>query len=274
MDLNIYSTLKLNNGVDIPLIGLGTWRLKGKGAYNSVLHALEAGYRLIDTATAYENERKIGKAIRDSNIPRDDIFITTKVWNSDQGYDKTLKAINSSLRNLNLSYIDLYLIHWPVSGLRNETWKALEKIYKDGKAKSIGVSNFTISHLKELFETSSTIPVVNQVEFSPFLYQKELMEFCQSNKIVVEAYCPLTRGNKLDDRALKAIGKKHGKTAAQILLRWGIQHKVIQIPKSGNKNHIMENIHIFDFELDNNDMAQLDNLNEDFRNVDDPSIWE
>jgi diketogulonate reductase-like aldo/keto reductase len=273
MDLTINSTLKLNNDVDIPIIGLGTWTLSGRGAYDAVLIALDGGYRLIDTAMMYGNERIIGDAVKDSNIPREDIFVTTKVWNSDHGYNKALKAFERSLKKLNMSYVDLYLIHWPVSGLRNETWKALEKIYKDGKARSIGVSNFTISHLKELFETSSTIPVVNQVEFSPFLYQKELMEFCQSNKIVVEAYCPLTRGNKLNDDILKVIGTKHGKSSAQVLLRWGIQHKVIQIPKSGSKKHIMENIDIFDFQLDNDDMAQLDNLNEDFRNVDNPKIW-
>ena len=274
MGLNINSTLKLNNGIDIPIIGLGTWTLTGKGAYYSVLHALEAGYKLIDTATMYGNERKIGEAVKDADIPREEIFITTKVWNSAHGYDKTLKAFERSLKKLDMSYVDLYLIHWPVSGLRNETWKGLEKIYEDGKARSIGVSNFTIRHLNELLEATSTIPAVNQFEFSPFLYLKELMDFCQSKKIVVEAYCPLTRGQKLDNPQLKTIGQKYGKTSAQVLIRWGIQHDVIQIPKSGSKNHIIENINIFDFVLDNEDMKQLDNLNEDFRNVDDPSMWE
>ena len=273
MDFNVNSTLKLNNGVDIPIIGLGTWTLTGKDAYNAVLIALQAGYRLIDTAMMYGNERKIGEAVKDSDIPREEIFVTTKVWNTDHGYNKALKAFERSLKKLNMSYVDLYLIHWPVTGLRNETWKALEKIYKDGKARSIGVSNFTILHLNELFKTTSTIPAVNQVEFSPFLYQKKLMEFCQANKIVVEAYSPLTRGNKLDNDQLKAIGKKYGKTTAQILLRWGIQHNIIQIPKSRSKSHIIENIDIFDFQLDNDDMVQLDNLNENFRNVDDPKIW-
>lgn len=273
MDFNVNSTLKLNNGVDIPIIGLGTWTLTGKDAYNAVLIALQAGYRLIDTAMMYGNERKIGEAVKDSDIPREEIFVTTKVWNTDHGYNKALKAFERSLKKLNMSYVDLYLIHWPVTGLRNETWKALEKIYKDGKARSIGVSNFTILHLNELFKTTSTIPAVNQVEFSPFLYQKELMEFCQANKIVVEAYSPLTRGNKLDNDQLKAIGKKYGKKPAQILLRWGIQHNIIQIPKSRSKNHITENIDIFDFQLDKDDMEQLDNLNENFRNVDDPKIW-
>ena len=274
MNLNINSNLKLNNGLDIPIIGLGTWALTGKNAYKSVLNALEAGYRLIDTAAMYGNEREIGEAVKDAEVPREDIFITTKVWNSDHGFKKTLRAIERSLKKLNMSYIDLYLIHWPVSGLRNETWKALEKIYEDGKAKSIGVSNFTIRHLNKLFETTSTIPSVNQFEFSPFLYLKELMDFCQSKNIIVEAYCPLTRGKKLDNPQLKAIGQKYGKSSAQVLLRWGIQHDVIQIPKSGNKDHIIQNIEIFDFELDNEDMKILDNLDEDFRNVDDPSVWE
>ena len=274
MNLHINSTLKLNNGLNIPIIGLGTWALTGNNAYNSVLNALDVGYKLIDTAAMYDNERKIGEAVRDADVSREDIFITTKVWNSDHGYDKTLKAFERSLKKLNMSYVDLYLIHWPVSGFRNETWKALEKIYEEGKAKSIGVSNFAISHLNELFGTTSTIPAVNQFEFSPFLYLKELMDFCQSKNIVVEAYCPLTRGQKLDNPQLKILGQKYGKTPAQVLLRWGIQHHVIQIPKSGSKDHIIENIDIFDFELNNEDMKQLDDLNEDFRNVDDPSVWE
>ena len=273
MDLNINSTLKLNNGIEIPIIGLGTWALTGKNAYNSVLHALEAGYRLIDTAAMYGNERKIGEAVKDADTPREDIFITTKVWNSEQGYDKTLKAFERSLKKLDMSYVDLYLIHWPVTGLRNETWKALEKIYEQGKTRSIGVSNFTIRHLNELFETTSIIPAVNQFEFSPFLYLKELMEYCQSKNIVVEAYCPLTRGQKLYTTQLKTIGQKYGKTSAQVLLRWGIQHHVIQIPKSGSKDHIIENIDIFDFHLEDEDMKVLDNLNENFRNVDDPNVW-
>ncbi|MFW9898633.1 MAG: aldo/keto reductase [Candidatus Thorarchaeota archaeon] len=272
MELNIGSTLKLNNGVDIPIIGLGTWVLTGKRAYHAVLMALEAGYRLIDTAAMYDNERKIGEAIEDTDIPREEIFVTTKVWNNDHGYDKTLKAFEKSLRKLNLTYVDLYLIHWPATSLRNETWKALERIYKDEKVRSIGVSNFTIRHLNELFESSSTVPSVNQVEFSPFLYQKELMEFCQTNNIAVEAYCPLTRARKLDNPQLKSIGQKYEKTSAQVLLRWGIQHNVIQIPKSGSKDHIAENINIFDFRLDEEDMKELDKLNENFRIVDDPSM--
>lgn len=270
MDLNIDSTLKLNNGIDIPIIGLGTLGLMGRAAYRSVLWALQAGYKLIDTASIYGNERNIGQALRDSGIPRENIFITTKVWNSEQGYEKTLTAYEKSLKKLDVSYVDLYLIHWPVPNLRDETWKALEKIYDQGKVSSIGVSNYSIRHLNELFETKSITPAVNQVEFSPFLYQKDLMEFCQSNKIIMEAYSPLTRGNKLDNNQLQTIGNKYGKTSTQILLRWAIQHDIIQIPKSSSKDHIIENINIFDFNLDKSDMMQLDSLNENFRNSEDP----
>lgn len=274
MDLNIKSTLKLNNGVDIPIIGLGTWDLYGNQCYNAIKWALEAGFKLIDTATYYKNEREIGQAIKDNSMLREDIFITTKVWDDDQGYEKTLKAFERSLKALQTSYVDLYLIHWPVTNLRNETWKALEKLYEEDKVRAIGVSNFTINHLNGLMESSLTVPSINQVEFSPFLYQKELLEFCTNHGIIIEAYCPLTRGQKLDNPQLKTTGKKYRKTSAQVLLRWGIQHNVIQIPKSGNRDHIIENLNIFDFYLEDEDMKTLDNLNEDFRNVDDPSVYE
>ncbi len=274
LNITLNSTLELNNGVKIPIIGFGTWMLSGNGAYKSVRWALESGYRLIDTATIYDNERKVGQALRDSGISRDEIFITTKVWNNDQGHDNTLTAFKKSLKRLDLSHVDLYLIHWPVTGLRNETWKALENIYEDGKARAIGVSNFTIRHLKELLGTTSNIPVVNQVEFSPFLFQKDLLEFCNSSKIIIEAYCPLTRARKLDHPLLKTIGKKHGKTPAQLLIRWGLQHGIVEIPKSAHKERILENANIFDFKLNDEDMNDLDNLNENFRVGDDPEIWE
>ncbi len=274
MDLNINSTLKLINGIEIPILGLGTWMLTGNGAYQSVKWALESGYRLIDTATIYGNERKVGQAINDSGIPREEIFVTTKVWNDDQGYDNTISAFEKSLKRLKLSYIDLYLIHWPVTGLRRETWKALEKIYEDGKTRAIGVSNYTINHLIELLYTTSNIPTVNQVEFSPFLFQKDLLEYCNSRNIILEAYCPLTRARKLDHPLLKTIGKKHDKSPAQVLIRWGLQHGLIEIPKSSLKEHIHENANVFDIKLDDDDMNSLDILNEDFRVADDPNTWE
>ncbi|MFO8018938.1 MAG: aldo/keto reductase [Promethearchaeia archaeon] len=274
MTLSIESKWELNNGVDMPIFGLGTWLLTGKEVQDSVKWALDAGYRLIDTATIYGNERQIGKALKEYGIPREDIFITTKVWNSDQGYNSTLKAFESSLRKLQTDYIDLYLIHWPVSK-RLDTWKALEKLYEEGKTRAIGVSNFTIRHLQELFKESETVPAINQFEFSPFLYNKDLLEFCADNQIQLEAYSPLARGRKFDNPILQSIAKKYDKYPAQIMLRWGLQHNIIEIPKSSNRSHIKENAEIFDFELTAEDMRQLDDLNEDFSVVDDdPNSYE
>jgi diketogulonate reductase-like aldo/keto reductase len=273
LKLNIDTKIELNNGIKIPIIGLGTWALNGKVAYNAVSWALELGYRLIDTAMIYENERSIGNAIKDCEISREEIFITTKVWKSDQGYNKTLQAIDRSLKNLNIEYVDLYLIHWPVPGKTLDTWKALEKIYSQGKARSIGVSNYNFHFLNQLMNNADVIPVINQVEFSPFLYQKDLLDYCNSKKIYIEAYTPLTRGERFDHPTIVKLAKKHNKTAAQILIRWGLQHNIIEIPKSGNKSHLKENINVFDFNLDDNDMRELDILNEDLRQVDDPVLY-
>jgi diketogulonate reductase-like aldo/keto reductase len=191
---------------------------------------------------------------------------------SEQGYNSTLEAFERSLKQLNLKYIDLYLIHWPISGLRNETWKALEEIYDSEQVRAIGVSNYTVKHLKELLEQSTLIPAVNQVEFSPFLYQKDLIEFCQSKEIAVEAYSPLTRGRRFNNSILQEIIRKYNKTPAQVLIRWGLQHNIIEIPKSGNKDHLIENSQVFDFNLDEYDMNKLDTLNEDYRIIDDPHL--
>ena len=272
MNMDIDSKIELHNGIFMPVFGLGTWPLKGKEVYNAVLWALDIGYLLIDTASFYGNEKEIGDALKDTKVPRDEIFITTKVWNNEQGFENTLKAFERSLGNLKLDYIDLYLIHWPVSGVRNETWRALETIYANGKARAIGVSNFTIRHLDELLGTSNSFPMVNQMEFSPFLYQKELMEYCQVNNIVVEAYSPLTRLRKFSNKIVKEISQKYNKTPAQVFIRWGLQHSIVEIPKSGNKKHLIENADVFDFNLDENDMTQLDVLNEDFRLVADPHL--
>jgi len=270
-ELTMNSTIELNNGVKMPIIGLGTAALFGKKAYQSVVWALESGYKMIDTASMYGNERNVGKAIQESGIPRDELFITTKVWETDQGYDNTIAALEKSLKKLKLSYIDLYLIHWPRSNLRFETWKALEKILEDDKARAIGVSNYTIRHLETLFEIASTLPAINQVEFTPFLYQKELLNFCKNNKIVVGAYSSLTRGQKFDNSTLKSISLKYDKTPAQILIRWGLQHGIIQIPRSQSKQHIHENVDVFDFNIDNEGMELLNNLNEEFRLTEDPN---
>jgi diketogulonate reductase-like aldo/keto reductase len=274
MKLNIDSKIKLNNGIEMPLLGLGTWNLFNEQAYNAILWALDLGYRLIDTAMIYSNETDIGKALKDTQIPRNEIFITTKVWNTDQGYENTLEAFGKSLKRLMLEYVDLYLIHWPATSLRNQTWEALEKLYKEGKIRSIGVSNYTIRHLKELLNITDITPAVNQFELSPFLYQKDLIDFCQKNRIAVEAYSPLTRGRKLDDGLLQALGKKYNKTSAQILIRWGLQQHFIEIPKSGSKEHLKENADIFDFSLDKEDMGRLNNLSENYRIGDDPHLMD
>lgn len=273
MELKNDTKIELNNGVRIPMIGLGTWVLNGKVAYDAVSWALEMGYRLIDTATIYGNERKVGEAVKDSEIPRNELFITTKVWKSDQGYKNTMKAVDKSLKKLGMDYVDLYLIHWPVPGKSIETWQAMEKIHESGKARAIGVSNYNEHFLEELLANSSEVPVVNQVEFSPFLYQRDLLEYCRSRKIELEAYSPLTRGEKLNHPKLVDLGRKYDKSAAQILLRWGLQHRIIEIPKSSNKDHLQENIKVFDFKLSENEMKDLDELNEDLRVVDDPVLY-
>ena len=272
MKLKIDSKIELHNGIFMPLFGLGTWPLKGKEVYEAVLRALRLGYRLIDSASLYGNENEIGDALNDTKVPRDEIFITTKVWNDEQGFENTLKAFEKSLGRLKLDYIDLYLMHWPVSGVRNETWRALETIYNSGKVHAIGVSNYTIRHLDELIGTSSSLPMVNQIEFSPFLFQKELMEYFQAKNIIMEAYSPLTRGRKLGNKTVKEISKKYNKTPAQVLIRWGLQHSIVEIPKSGNEKHLIENADVFDFSLEENDMTALDSLNEDFRLGADPHL--
>ena len=264
LDINLNSRVKLNNGIEMPVFGLGTWALNGRKGYQAILWALEAGYRLLDTAEGYGNEKRVGLAIKDSGIPREEIFITTKVFRASQGFENTLKAFEESLGRLNVSYLDLYLIHEPITNLRLDTWKAFEKLLNEGKTHAIGVSNYTIRHLTEQLEHFSIIPAVNQVEFSPFTYHEDLLDFCKSHNIVLEGYSPLTKGDKLNQQSLIDIGKKYGKSPAQILIRWGLQHDVIQIPRSSNKDHIYENANVFDFEIKDEDILTLDSLNEDF----------
>ena len=265
-------TLTLNDGHSIPTVGLGVWQAKGNEAIDAVRFALDAGYRLIDTAAAYGNEAEVGEAIRTSGIPRTDIFLTTKLWNADQGYETTLAAIDRSLATLDMDYVDLYLIHWPHTEFRNpydegdnkreETWKAMEEIRKAGKARSIGVSNYTADQLEEMKSYATVPPAVNQIEFHPFWFRKDLMDYCHSQKIVVEDYSPLSRGKWLQDQRIGAIADAHGKSNAQILLRWGLQHGNVVIPKSVHKERIEENIALFDFTLSDDDMRTLDGLNE------------
>lgn len=273
----------LNNNVTIPTIGYGTWRTpEGAEVEEAVTNALKAGYRFIDTAKIYGNEVGVGKAILASGIPRQEIFLATKLWNEDQGYDSTLKAFDESLGRLGMDYVDLYLVHWPfaakpaeITGVppekRRDTWKAMEEIYASGRAKSIGVSNYTIKHLEEMKEYANTMPVVNQVEFNPFVYQKELLEYCDANGIRVQAYSPLVHGERLNDPRIVGVAGKYGKTNAQVLIRWSLQHGCIPIPKSLDCGRMKENLDVFNFELSHDDMQLLDSLNEDLHLRADPN---
>lgn len=270
--MTIDSTIKLNNNVEIPSLGFGVYLAKpGKETFNAVTWALEAGYRHIDTARAYKNEGDVGKAIKESNIKREDVFITTKLWNEDQGYESALKAFDASMDELGFDYVDMYLIHWPLEGKRRESWRALEKIYKEGRAKTIGVSNYTIKHLKEMDNYAEIKPAMNQVEFHPFLYQEDLLEYCRIKNVQLEAYSPLARAEKLDDPNVKEIAKNYSKTPAQIMIRWSLQHDIVVIPKSVHKDRIRENADIFDFEISDADMEKLNSLNEEYRIAWDPS---
>jgi diketogulonate reductase-like aldo/keto reductase len=272
MNLTITSTLKLNNGVEMPIFGLGTFLSeRGETTRKSVLHALEAGYRHIDTAAVYGNEADVGAGVRESGIPRAEIFITTKVWNDDQGYDSTLRAFDASLERLKMDYFDLYLIHWPVTGKRAETWRALIHLYEQKRCRAIGVSNFTIRHLKELSDSSPFVPLVNQFELHPFNTRKELVAYCQEMGIAVTSYSPLARGRKLADPALAAIAARYHKTPAQLAIRWVLQQGIIVIPKSVHRERILENAQVFDFEITPEDMAALDGLNENYSVV--PPDW-
>jgi len=263
---------KLNNGVMIPRLGLGVYQSPpGPITQNAVEYALKIGYRHIDTARIYNNESDVGTALRKTGIKREDVFITTKLWNSDHGYENALRACDESLKRLGLKYLDLYLIHWPVPETRNESWEALVQLLKDGKCRSIGVSNYTINHLTDLLEDTDVVPMVNQVEFSPFLYQKQLLDHCEKNKIQLEAYSPLTQGAKLNHPKIQQIAKSHSKTPAQVLIRWSLQHNLVTIPKSVREERIKENSKVFDYILTAEDMRILDSLDENFRNSWDPT---
>lgn len=270
MDIN--HKYKLNNGIEIPALGIGTYRSQpGRETVEAIEFALELGYRHIDTAAMYGNEKEVGQVIRESGIKREEIFVTTKLWNDDHGFKNTLSAFDRSYKNLNIDYIDLYLIHWPVTGRRVESWKALEKLYGEGIVKAIGVSNYTIRHLQETLNNSEIKPAVNQVEMHPFLYQKDLIDFCEKHDVRIEAYSPLTRGTKFKDPVIISFVEKYGKTPAQIMIRWALQNEFVVLPKSVHQNRIKENSEVFDFEISESDMAILNELNNDFRITWDPS---
>ena len=263
---NIGETITLHNGVKMPQLGFGVFKVKnGNETVESVKKAIEAGYRAIDTAAIYENEEGVGQAIRECGVPREELFITSKVWNTEQGYETTLKAFEDSLNRLGLEYLDLYLIHWPGKDKYLETWRALEKLYKDGKVKSIGVSNFHIHHLENLLANSEVKPVVNQIELHPLLTQVEIRDYCAKHEIKVESWSPLGRGNLLEEPTINHIAKKHGKSSAQVLIRWHLQHDLVVIPKSITPSRINENAQVFDFSLSLNEMNQIDALNKNER---------
>ncbi|MFC3574191.1 aldo/keto reductase [Streptomyces yaanensis] len=267
----------LNNGVEMPQLGFGVWQVPDDEAERAVATALEAGYRSIDTAAIYDNEEGVGKAVAASDVPREDLFITTKLWNSDQGYDSALRAFDVSLEKLGLEYVDLYLIHWPLPsrGKFVETYKAMEKIHADGRAKAIGVSNFLTEHLETLIGATSVIPAVNQIELHPQLQQHASREYHAEQGIRTEAWSPLGQGKGLlEIPAIIAIAQKHNRTPAQIVLRWHIQHGNVVIPKSVTPSRIRENIQVFDFSLDAEDMAAIGALNEDRRIGPDPATFD
>lgn len=260
----------LNNGVTMPWLGLGTYLAKGNEVYEAVKTAIELGYRSIDTASAYGNEEEVGRAIAESNVARNALFVTTKVWNDDQGYDKTLRAFEASQKRLGLNVIDLYLIHWPGRDKYKDTWKALERLYDEGSVRAIGVSNFQVHHLKELMKDSNVVPAVNQIELHPRMIQQELQDFCGAQGIQVEAWSPLMKGKLQDNTTLVGMAQKYNKTTSQVILRWGIQNKIVVIPKSISPSRIKENADIFDFELSQDELKQIDALNQDKRIGTDP----
>ncbi len=262
--VNLSSRVRLNQGTEMPWLGLGVFLSEpGRPTEQAVRWALEAGYRLIDTAAMYHNEADVGRAVRGSGVPREDVFVTTKLWFTDHGYGSALKAGRESLERLGLDYIDLYLIHWPrapTPEARLDTWRAFEVLQKEGVCRAIGVSNYTVRHLEELRKHSSVFPAVDQVEFHPWVYDPEFLEYVVGHGIRPEAYSPLTRGRSLNDPIVGAIAKAHGRSPAQVLIRWGLQHGIIEIPKSVHRERIFENARVFDFALSSDEMRRLDAL--------------
>jgi methylglyoxal/glyoxal reductase len=272
MDPAAQPTITLNNGVAIPAVGLGVFRVaEGDATRRAVLAAIEAGYRHIDTARAYGNERDVGQAIRESGVPRERLFVTTKLFGSDHGYEMAKRACRKSLKLLGLSYLDLYLIHWPVPELRGESWIGLQDLLDEGLCRAIGVSNYTNRHMDELLEYADVVPAVNQVELHPFLNQKDLLEHNRRHGIVVEAYSPLTHGRRIDDPRIGVVAARYGRTNAQVMIRWCLQRGTVVLPKSTRPERIRENLSVFDFELAPGDMEALDALHENLHTCWDPT---
>ena len=267
----IDGTVELSNGVRMPYLGLGVYlAADGNEVQQAISYALDAGYRHVDTASFYGNEEGVGSAVNNSDLKREHVFITSKVWNSDQGYENTLRAFDTSLKKLKMDYLDLYLVHWPVEGKIKDTWKAFEEIYRQGRVRAIGVSNFMQHHLEDLMQDCEVTPMVNQMEFHPYLVQQSLLDFCSQQGIQYEAWSPLMKGQIFDIPELVALAGKHQKTVVQIVLRWNLQKGVVTIPKSVKKERIINNADIFDFELSAADMAVIDALDRGERVGPDP----
>lgn len=276
---HLQAATTLQNGTKMPWFGLGVFKVEeGAELVEAVKSAVKHGYRSIDTAAIYENEHSVGQGIQEAitefGVPREDLFVTSKVWNADLGYEETLAAYETSLKKLGFAYLDLYLIHWPVKGKYKEAWRALETLYKDGRVKAIGVSNFQIHHLQDLMKNAEIRPMVNQVECHPYLNQQELLQFCKEQDIQMEAWSPLMQGQLLEQPVLAEIARSHGKSTAQVILRWDLQHGIVTIPKSTKEHRIVENASVFDFELSGEEMSRIDALNQNHRVGPDPDNFD
>lgn len=276
---NIQDKVILNNGIKMPWLGLGVFRVEnGPELVNAVKHAIKNGYRSIDGAAIYGNEESMGEGIRqgikEAGIKREDLFITSKLWNANLGYEDALKAYEESIKKIGVDYLDLYLIHWPVAGKYKEGYRALEYLYKQGRIKAIGVSNFQVHHIEDLMKDAEIKPVINQIEFHPYLTQTKVREYCKNNNIQVEAWSPLMTGQLLENEVLKDIADKYNKTTAQVILRWDLENQVITIPKSTNEGRILENSNIFEFSLTKEEIEKINSLNKDLRVGPDPDNFD
>jgi len=275
MTLSINTTIALHGSVPIPQLGLGVFKIDaGSEVEDAVAGALDAGYRHIDTATIYRNEEGVGKAVAASSVDRSDIFITTKLWNTEQGFEKALVAMDTSLEQLGMDYVDLYLVHWPKPRHTADTWRAMEELQASGRAKAIGVSNFLQEHLEQLAETATVMPSINQIEFNPHLQSPELVSYCQSQGIAIEAWSPLKHGEIVNDADLISIAETHSVTAAQVALRWMLQRGIVTIPKSATSSRILENSDLYGFELDDDEMRTIDGLDRNERVGPDPADFD
>ncbi|CAH1058416.1 aldo/keto reductase [Paenibacillus pseudetheri] len=279
MAQHLQDTTALHNGINMPWLGLGVFQVEeGSELIQAVKSAIAHGYRSIDTAAIYQNETGVGQAVKealqDNNLSREELFVTSKVWTADMGYEETIAAYEASLAKLGLEYLDLYLIHWPVKGKYKETWRALETLYKEGRVKAIGVSNFQMHHLEDVMKDAEIKPMVNQVELHPYLSQQALLSFCKEQGIQLEAWSPLMQGQLLDQPVLKQIAAEHGKSVAQVIIRWDLQRGIITIPKSTKEHRIIENVDVFDFQLTEEDMNLINALNQDQRVGPDPDNFD